>query len=128
MKSRVLLFRVARSLGEKLVCLLSSPSGFVTDIVIMSLLLTPRRGVQWRSCSSHGGAMRVVVSHQLHYPVWLACCHRGLHRGALFLRGEVVMSLYGESVCPITGYLCNTPVLRRHLALQIIRMMHHLHL
>ena len=44
--------------------------------------------------------MGVVVAHQLPYPVWLACYHRGLRPCALLLGREVVMSLYGEAAIP----------------------------
>jgi hypothetical protein len=39
----------------------------------------------------------------------LVCWRRGLRPVIPLLRGEVVMSLYGESGCPITGWLLSGP-------------------
>jgi len=92
---------------EKLACLLSSPSGLVVALGYGRLEFAPyAKGMAYeRYCSGHGGAMGVVIAHQLPCPVWLACCRRGLRPCAPLLWGEVAISLYGRNGCPIAGYL-----------------------
>jgi hypothetical protein len=58
--------------------------------------------------------------------VWLGLCMHGQGVMPTSLRWGL---LPWPWVATEVGWLaCNTPVLRRHFALQIIRMMHHLHL